>query len=162
VQQCLSHMLRHLQDVTDIDPAVQAWTVQAADALRVAIHAFNLARRQGVAIDPHAITAARKKFDQAVACGISINLSRPWPKGNHPGLVLARRLKRKATQVWLFTTRGDVPPTNDRVSHCTALSRSVVSRSAAWSGRCAGSIVAWGSEFSVRFGRHRVDHADRT
>jgi hypothetical protein len=113
VQQCLSHMLRHLQDVTDIDPAVQAWTVQAADALRVAIHAFNLARRHGVAIDPHAITAARKKFDQAVACGISINLSRPWPKGNHPGLVLARRLKRKATQVWLFTTRGDVPPTNN-------------------------------------------------
>ena len=113
VQQCLSHMLRHLQDVTDIDPHTQVWTVQAADALRVAIHAFNLARRDGTAIDPDHIATARKKFDQAVNCGISINLSRPWPNGNHPGLVLARRLKRKTTQVWLFTTRTDVPPTNN-------------------------------------------------
>lgn len=113
VQQCLAHMLRHLQDVTDIDPATQVWTVQAADALRVAIHAFNLARRKGIAIDMDEIARARKKFDQAVACGISINLSRPWSKGNHPGLVLARRLKRKAAQVWLFTTRTDVPPTNN-------------------------------------------------
>lgn len=113
VQQCLSHMLRHLQDVIDIDPLTQAWAVQAADALRLAIHAFNQARRKGVALDTDAIAKARKKFDQAVACGISINLSRPWPKGNHPGLVLAKRLKRKADQVWLFTTRTDVPPTNN-------------------------------------------------
>jgi len=113
VQQCLSHMLRHLQDVTDIDPDTQAWSIQAADALRLAIHAFNLARRDGVLIDPDQIATARKKFDQAVACGISINLSRPWAKGNHPGLILARRLKRKADQVWLFTTRTDVPPTNN-------------------------------------------------
>jgi transposase len=113
VQQCLSHMLRHLQDVSDIDPHTQAWSVQAADALRLAIHAFNLSRRKDVPIDTKEIAAARKKFDQAVACGISINLSRPWAKGNHPGLVLARRLKRKADQVWLFTTRTDVPPTNN-------------------------------------------------
>ncbi len=113
VQQCLSHMLRHLQGVTDIDPVAQAWSVQAADALRLAIHVFNLARRKGVALDSDEIAKARKKFDQAVACGISINSSRPWAKGNHPGLVLARRLKRKADQVWLFTTRTDVPPTNN-------------------------------------------------
>jgi hypothetical protein len=36
-----------------------------------------------------------------------------WHKGNHPGLQLARRLKRKAHQVWLFATRFDVPPTNN-------------------------------------------------
>jgi len=48
-----------------------------------------------------------------VAVGISTNLSRPWHKGNHPGLQLARRLKRKAHQVWLFTTRLDVPATNN-------------------------------------------------
>jgi hypothetical protein len=113
VQQCLSHMLRHLQDVIDIDPFTQAWAVQAADALRLAIHAFNQARRKGLALDTDAIAKTRTKFDQAVACGISINTSRPWPKGNHPGLVLARRLKRKADQVWLFTTRTDVPPTNN-------------------------------------------------
>lgn len=113
VQQCLSHLLRHLQDVTDIDPDTQVWSIQAADALRLAIHAFNLFRRNDIPLDPGRIAVARKKFDQAVACGISINTSRPWPKGNHPGLVLARRLKRKADQVWLFTTRTDVPPTNN-------------------------------------------------
>ena len=42
-----------------------------------------------------------------------INLSRPWHKGNHPGLVLARRLKDKAAQVWLFTTNPRVPFTNN-------------------------------------------------
>lgn len=113
VQQCLSHLLRHLQDVTDIDPDTQAWSIQAADALRLAIHAFNTARRNGSVVDPEQIATTRKRFDQAVACGISVNLSRPWAKGNHPGLVLARRLKRKADQVWLFTTRTDVPPTNN-------------------------------------------------
>ncbi len=42
-----------------------------------------------------------------------MNLSRPWHNGNHPGLILARRLKRKAAQVWLFATRFDVPATNN-------------------------------------------------
>jgi transposase len=113
VQQCLSHVLRHLQDVTDIDPHTQTWSTQAADALRLAIHAVNTARRTGTAVDAKEIAKRRKEFDQAVACGISVNLSRPWAKGNHPGLVLARRLRRKADQVWLFTTRADVPPTNN-------------------------------------------------
>ena len=48
-----------------------------------------------------------------MACGISVNLSRRWHKGNHPGLILARRLKRKAAQVWLFASRFDVPATNN-------------------------------------------------
>jgi transposase len=117
VQQCVSHLLRHLQDVTDIDPVAQAWSVQAADVLRLAIHAVNTARRTGTTLDTKEVTEEiakrRKEFDQAVACGISVNLSRPWAKGNHPGLILARRLKRKADQVWLFTTRADVPPTNN-------------------------------------------------
>jgi len=113
VQQCLSHVLRHLQDVTDIDPHTQTWSIQAADALRLAIHAVNTARRNGTAVDAKEIAKRRKRFDQAVACGISVNLSRPWAKGNHPGLILARRLKRKVDQVWLFTTRTDVPPTNN-------------------------------------------------
>ena len=34
-------------------------------------------------------------------------------QGNHPGLQLARRLKRKADQIWVFTTRFDVPATNN-------------------------------------------------
>ncbi|HXZ76223.1 MAG TPA: transposase, partial [Streptosporangiaceae bacterium] len=113
VQQCLSHILRYLQDTIDIDPIEQVWATQAADALREAIHALNTARRDGTPLNPDKIARLRKDYDQAVACGISTNLSRPWPKGNHPGLVLAKRLKRKADQVWLFTTRTDVPPTNN-------------------------------------------------
>lgn len=81
VQQCVSHLLRHLlrhlQDVTDIDPLAQAWSVQAADALRLAIHAVNTVRRGRTAPDSEEIAKRRKEFDQAVACGISVNLSRP-------------------------------------------------------------------------------------
>jgi len=114
VQQCVSHLLRYLDDAYDIDPGTQMWAHQVADALRGAIHAINTARRNGTALDLDVIAAARRSYDKGVAVGISINLSRPWHKGNHPGLVLAKRLQRKAEQVWLFTTRPhDVPPTNN-------------------------------------------------
>ena len=114
VQQCLSHLLRYLDDAYDIDPGTQMWAHQVADALRGAIHAVNTARRNGTALDLDVIAAARRSYDKGVTVGISINLSRPWHKGNHPGLILAKRLQRKAKQVWLFTTRPhDVPPTNN-------------------------------------------------
>ena len=76
-------------------------------------------RRQGrpgarqASLDPALLDELRHSYDQAVACGISVNLSRRWHKGCHPGLILARRLKRKAAQVWLFATRFDVPATNN-------------------------------------------------
>jgi hypothetical protein len=114
VQQCLSHLLRYLDDAYDIDPATQLWARQVADALRTAIHAINTARRNHTSLDHEAVARARRSYDKGVAVGISTNLSRPWHKGNHPGLVLAKRLQRKAEQVWLFTTRPhDVPPTNN-------------------------------------------------
>jgi transposase len=115
VQQCLSHMIRYLDDAYGIDPAAQVWTRQVVEVLRQAIHAVKTARAQGqTRLDPEFLTDLRHRYDQAVAVGISTNLSRPWHKGKkHPGLVLARRLKRKAEQVWLFTGRFDVPPTNN-------------------------------------------------
>ena len=64
-------------------------------------------------LDSVLLDKLRHSYDQAVAFGISVNLSRPWHKGNHPGLILARRLKRKASQVWLFATHFDVPATNN-------------------------------------------------
>jgi transposase len=64
-------------------------------------------------LDPALLDRLRHSYDQAVAFGVSVNLSRPWHKGKHPGLILARRLKRKAGQVWLFATRFDVPATNN-------------------------------------------------
>ncbi len=41
------------------------------------------------------------------------NQLRDWHDGNHPGYVLARRLKDKAEQVWLFTRDFAVPWTNN-------------------------------------------------
>jgi hypothetical protein len=114
VQQCLAHLYRYLDDAYAIDPVSQVWTRQAGDALRAAAAAVRAARGGGRAsLDAELLNKLRHSYDQAVAFGISVNLSRPWHKGNHPGLILARRLKRKAAQVWLFATRFDVPATNN-------------------------------------------------
>jgi len=95
-------------------PASQAWTRQAGDALRAAAAAVRAARAGNRAsLDPALLAGLRHSYDHAVAFGISVNLSRSWHKGNHPGLILAWRLKRKAGQVWLFATRFDVPATNN-------------------------------------------------
>src|SRR6266702_6128510 len=114
VQQCLAHLYRYLDDAYAIDPVSQVWTRQAGDALREAAAAVRTARAGNRAsLDPALLARLRHSYDQAIAYGISVNLSRPWHQGNHPGLILARRLKRKAAQVWLFATRFDVPPTNN-------------------------------------------------
>ncbi len=114
VQQCLAHLYRYLGDAYAIDPVSQVWARQAGDALREAGAAVRAARAASQAgLDPALLDKLRHSYDQAVTFGISVNLSRPWHKGNHPGLILARRLKRKADQVWLFTTRFDVPATNN-------------------------------------------------
>ncbi len=60
-----------------------------------------------------ALADARELYNQAVLVGISDNLSRPWHKGNHPGLVLARRLQHKADEVWLFAKDTRTPWTNN-------------------------------------------------
>ena len=116
VQQCLAHLYRYLADVATyaIDPVSQVWTRQAGDALREAAATVRAARAGNRAsLSPALLARLRHSYDQAVAFGISVNLSRPWYKGNHPGLILARRLKRKAAQVWLFASRFDVPATNN-------------------------------------------------
>ena len=112
----LAHVIRYLDDAYAIDTDAQAWARQVADALRGAIHEVNTTRVDDQATpDAGLLTRLRRRFDQGVAVGISTNLSRPWPKGNHPGLQLAKRLKRKAHQVWLFTTRLDVPTHEQRL-----------------------------------------------
>jgi transposase len=114
VQQCVAHALRYLDDVYAIDPLAQEWTRQVADALREAIHAVNTARAEGrTSLHPGLLARLRRAYDAGMAVGISTNISRRWHKGNHPGLQLARRLKRKADQVWVFATRFDVPATNN-------------------------------------------------
>jgi transposase len=113
VQQCGAHLIRHLQGVLDLDPQVQMWAGQVQKALRDAAKLVEVARAAGSAIDAKALADARWRYDQGVLVGISTNLSRPWPKGNHPGLVLARRLKDKADQVWLYTKDHRVCWTNN-------------------------------------------------
>ena len=114
VQQCLAHLYRYLDDAHATGPKDQAWATQAGDALREAAAAIRTARNADrISLDPDLLAGLRHRYDQAVAAGISANLSRRWHKGNHPALVLARRLKRKASQVWLFASRFDVPPTNN-------------------------------------------------
>jgi len=114
VRQCLAHLYRYLDDACATGPESQIWTRQAGDALRAAGVAVRAARdARQASLDPALLAGLRHSYDQAVAFGISVNLSRPWHKGNHPGLILARRLKRKAAQVWLFATRFDVPATNN-------------------------------------------------
>src|SRR5512134_132622 len=114
VQQCLAHALRYLHDVHTIDPRSQGWAAQVADALREAIHAVNTARADGrTSLHPRLLARLRDTYDAGVAVGIAVNLSRRWHKGNHPGLQLARRLQRKADQIWIFATRFDVPATNN-------------------------------------------------
>ena len=114
VQQCLAHLYRYLDDAYAIDPVSQLWTRQAGDALREAAAAVRTARAGNRAsLGPALLARLRHSYDQAIAAGISVNLSRRWHKGKHPGLVLARRLKRKAAQVWLFAARFDVPATNN-------------------------------------------------
>ena len=86
VQQCLAHMIRYLDDAYAIDTDAQAWAKQVADALHVAIHEVNTARAADrTAVETELLTRLRRRFDHGVAVGISTNLSRPWPKGNHPG-----------------------------------------------------------------------------
>jgi len=113
VQQCCAHVIRHLQGVLDLDPTEQKWAGQVQQALRDAASLVEHARATNTPIDATGLADARDRYDQGVLVGISINLSRPWAKGNHPGLVLARRLKTKADQVWLFTTNPKIPWTNN-------------------------------------------------
>jgi hypothetical protein len=52
-----------------------------------------------MAINAKALADARWHCDQDVLVGISINLSRRRHKGDHRGLVLARRLQAKADRI---------------------------------------------------------------
>jgi hypothetical protein len=113
VQQCCSHLLRHLDYVAGLDADNKVWAEQAARALKAAATLVDQASATGTDIDAQAVATARQRYDQAVLVGISDNRSRPWHKGNHPGLVLARRLHDKADEVWRFTQDTRTPWTNN-------------------------------------------------
>lgn len=64
-------------------------------------------------LDPALLAALHTRYDRAVDWGITTNRHRDWPRGHHPGYNLARRLRDKADQVWLFTRNLAVPWTNN-------------------------------------------------
>jgi hypothetical protein len=115
VQQCCAHLARHLKGVHALHPDWQRWAEDVRQVLREARAAVVTAAAAGhTALDPDLLASLRERYDQAVGWGEITNRHRDWDDGkNHPGYVLARRLKAKAGQVWLFTRNFAVPWTNN-------------------------------------------------
>lgn len=115
VQQCCQHLLRYLKGVHDLHPDWQRWAGEVRRVLTDAQAAVADAIAAGQpALDPVLLAGLRKRYDEAVHWGEITNRHRDWDDGkNHPGYVLARRLKAKAEQVWLFTRDFAVPWTNN-------------------------------------------------
>ncbi len=115
VQQCCQHIFRHLKGVHALHPDWQRWADDVRQVLKQAQAAVQDAITAGQdALDPDLLASLRESYDQAVHWGEITNRLRDWDDGkNHPGYVLARRLKAKAGQVWLFTRNFAVPWTNN-------------------------------------------------
>ncbi len=115
VQQCCQHLSRHLKGVHALHPDWQHWAEDVRQVLGDAHRAVRQAARAGQdALDPGLLAELRDRYDQVVHWGEITNRLRDWDDGkNHPGYVLARRLKAKAEQVWLFTRDFAVPWTNN-------------------------------------------------
>ena len=115
VQQCCQHIFRHLGGVHALHPQWQSWAGDVRQVLGEAHRAVQDAITAGrTQLDPGLLTGLRERYDTAVAWGQTTNRLRDWDDGkNHPGYVLARRLKAKADQIWLFTGNFAVPWTNN-------------------------------------------------
>ena len=114
VQQCCQHLSRHLKGVHELHHDWQRWAEDVRQVLKQAHAAVQSAITAGRDhLDPDLLAGLRQRYDQAVAWGQTTNRLRDWHDGNHPGYVLARRLKAKAEQVWLFTGNFAVPWTNN-------------------------------------------------
>ncbi len=115
VQQCCQHLARHLNGIHALHPGWQHWAEEVRQILGDAHRAVQDAIAAGQdALDPGLLADLRERYDDAVHWGEITNRLRDWDDGkNHPGYVLARRLKAKAAQVWLFTRDFAVPWTNN-------------------------------------------------
>jgi len=115
VQQCCQHISRHLNGVHALHPQWQRWAEDTRQILSEAHDAVQDAIAAGhAALDPRFLADLRDRYDSAVAWGETTNRLRDWDDGRkHPGYVLARRLKAKADQIWLFTGNFAVPWTNN-------------------------------------------------
>jgi hypothetical protein len=152
VQQCCSHLFRHLADVHDIDADQRAWTDQAACALRAAGAAVNAARHAdpaATALDADLPARLRRDHDQAVAVGISTQplpplAPRPPPRTRprattatqgRPGLAVRHPLRRAMDEQRIRTSRPrrQGPPEDQRLPEkhpppCSATAASAPTR----------------------------------
>jgi transposase len=115
VQQCCQHIARHLNGVHALHTDWQHWAEEVRQILGEAHRAVQEAIAAGQdTLDPKLLADLRERYDAAVHWGEITNRLRDWDDGkNHPGYVLARRLKTKADQIWLFTRNFAVPWTNN-------------------------------------------------
>ena len=115
VQQCAAHLIRACKAVLALGrDGEQGWAQAVIDILREAEKAVTSAREAGAdRLEPTLLQGLRKRYDKATKWGLLTNRLRDWPKGNHPGYRLAKRLTGKAEQVWLFTRNFAVPWTNN-------------------------------------------------
>jgi transposase len=115
VQQCCAHIIRRCRAVTKLGPgSLQSWAGDVIDVLREAHQAVEDALARGdPAVDAEPLAKLRRRYDQAVAFGITHNRHRDWHDGNHPGYVLGCWLRDYAGQVWLFTTEPAEDWTNN-------------------------------------------------
>jgi Transposase IS66 family len=115
VQQCCQHIIRRCRLVAGLGPgSLQSWAADVIEVLRAAHKTIEDARARG---DPAAaaqdLQDLRRRYDGAVAFGITHNRHRDWHDGNHPGYALATWLRDYAPQVWLFIREASVDWTNN-------------------------------------------------
>ena len=115
VQQCAAHLIRACKSVLALGRAgEQGWAQTVIDLLREADREVTAARQAGAdRLEPALLQGLRNRYDKATRWGLLTNRLRDWPRGNHPGYRLAKRLTAKAEQVWLFTRNLAVPWTNN-------------------------------------------------
>ena len=120
IQQCCQHVIRRCRAVSRLGPGgLQSWAADIITVLREAHRAVEGARSRGQpgrqpALEADLLAGLRKRYDDAVAFGITHNRLRDWDgDGNHPGYTLGCWLRGHADQVWLFTTAFEVEWTSN-------------------------------------------------
>jgi hypothetical protein len=105
IQQCCQHIIRRCRAVTKLGPGgLQSWAGDIIAILREAHQAVADARARGsTAVGADLLEELRKRYDTAVASGITHNRLRDWDSGNHPGYALGCWLRGYKEQVFLFT-----------------------------------------------------------
>jgi transposase len=149
---CGAHSLRDLKAVYDADPDGQPGAQAMATTLTMALRDTCAARDGGA----QTIPAERLSFLRSAYAGAISQMREDNQAAvtalQQRGLTLADRFDTHRDMILRFMQDLSVPFTNEWASHCTFRSCSAVSRLVGWSGRFAGSIVAWGTDIfgSVR------------